>query len=55
MSILLSNYKFGAKILISKVGSVFFAQNISIYACFRELLMDFIGQYRLKTMSYHLH
>ena len=39
-----SNCKFGAKILISKVGSGFFAQNISIYACFRELLMDFSGQ-----------
>ena len=44
MGILLSNYKFGAKVLISKVGSDFFSQNISIYACFRELLTDFRGQ-----------
>ena len=44
MSIVLSNCKFDAKILFSKVGRVLFSQNISIYACFRELLMDFSGQ-----------
>jgi len=41
---LLSNCKFGAKVLISKVGSNVRAQERSVDGRFRELLTDFRGQ-----------
>ena len=39
-----SNCKFGAKVLISKVGSGMTAQKLSDISSFRELLTDFRGQ-----------
>ena len=41
---MLSNCKFGAKVLISKVGSNVRAQERSVDGRFRELLTDFRGQ-----------